>query len=206
VVATLTEWHTLAMQLRDEGLIRAPGTGPAAATSTQPAAPGRRERRSGVFPFMGRWTVRLAAGAALLTGGMVIGRGLSIGEGISQSWRTAMMAADSTHGSAVHVRVGDESFSSARQARATLAQSQVDYQAAAAFLAASDTENGTSPAVYRDRLAALDVVANATMTALRNAPGDPLLNQYYISTAAAREATLQQLARSLPDGDRLVQF
>jgi hypothetical protein len=155
---------------------------------------------------MGRWTMRLAAGAALLTGGMVIGRGLSIGEDISHSWRMAMMAADSTGSAGVHVRVGDEPFTSEGQARATLAQSQADYQAAAAFLAASDTENATSPAAYRDRLAALDVVANATMTALRNAPGDPLLNQYYISTAAARAATLQQLAHALPDGDRLVQF
>ena len=83
-----------------------------------------------------------------------------------------------------------------------------EYERAAAFLAASDTGAHvvTDPTIYRDRLAALDEMAAASKTALRTAPDDPLLNQYYLSAVSAREATLQQLGNALPQGVTVVRY
>jgi phosphopantetheinyl transferase len=53
-------------------------------------------------------------------------------------------------------------------------------------------------------LAALDDMMAASRAALREAPQDPLLNHYFLSAWAAREATLQQLGAALPV-DKLVE-
>jgi hypothetical protein len=54
------------------------------------------------------------------------------------------------------------------------------------------------PDGYRTRLAALDEVERATWNALASAPNDPVLNQWYISTVGARQATLRQLGQVQP--------
>jgi hypothetical protein len=64
----------------------------------------------------------------------------------------------------------------------------------------------TKPDVYRARLAALDNVMQASMTALEDAPADPVINRYYIAAAGARESTLRQLQTSLPPGSRIDSF
>ena len=51
------------------------------------------------------------------------------------------------------------------------------------------------PGIYRTRLAALDKVNNAMESALRTAPHDPVINQYYLATMGARVATQQMAAR-----------
>ena len=56
------------------------------------------------------------------------------------------------------------------------------------------------------RLAALDEVAQATAAGLQEVPNDPVLNQYYLSTVGARNATLRQLKGALPVGFRLERY
>jgi hypothetical protein len=102
-----------------------------------------------------------------------------------------------------------EPLTSPEVAKVVLARSQSDYQRAVAYLAASDTSgqqismtfsvdggNGKQGVVmmYQQRLVALNMVMSATEEALKDAPHDPLLHQYYQSTAGAREATEQRLA------------
>lgn len=209
IVAPLTEWRTLALQLREEGLLRAPGAGGAGASATPAYEPPRRRTAGpGWKPTVARWTMRLAAAAALVGSGIVVGRGMTLGTELVQTIGAAIQG-DSigSHGS-VNVRVGTKPFSSAQEARRVLVRSQSDYQRAASFLAATDTSAPAKidPDIYKNRLAGLDEMTTATMNALKEAPGDPLLNQYYLSAAAAREATLQQLDQSLPTGAKMVRF
>lgn len=94
-----------------------------------------------------------------------------------------------------------------RQAMQVLTRAQRDYQRAAAYLAEHDTATVTgTPQVLRARLAALDEVMPKVRQALYEAPQDPMLNQYYLTTYEARESTLRQLARALPVGVRLNGF
>ena len=60
--------------------------------------------------------------------------------------------------------------------------------------------------MYRNRLAALDAVASTTREAINEAPYDPVINGYYLTTMQAREATLRQLNTPLPSGVRLTRF
>jgi hypothetical protein len=55
------------------------------------------------------------------------------------------------------------------------------------------TARADSSGVYQTRLAALDQVMRATESAREQAPNDPVINQYYLATMGAREATAQQL-------------
>jgi hypothetical protein len=75
-------------------------------------------------------------------------------------------------------------------------------------LSASNTDvpMPTSPDTYRTRLAALDNVMTEMRSALHEAPQDPVINQYYLATVGAREATLRQLGTTLPAGARLNRF
>jgi hypothetical protein len=89
------------------------------------------------------------------------------------------------------------SFASVDDASATLERALGDYQRASAFLAANSSDPTTvdSSGIYRTRLAALDKVNNAMESALRTAPYDPVINQYYLATMGARVATQQMAAR-----------
>jgi hypothetical protein len=212
IVAPLTEWSTLSLALRQEGLVR-DGSGARAQSDyardydrgyarDYAAEP---ERRGGWLRTTGRWTMRLAASAALVGAGVVAGRGMTFGQGLIDQIQVAV--SDSVgHRAAIHV--GGKPFSSPADARRTLLRAQTDYQRAAAFLAATDSgpRIAGEPDVYRDRLAGLDEMTAASLGALKNAPQDPLLNQYYLSAAAAREATIQQLGNALPVGATMVRF
>ncbi len=215
IVAPLTEWRSLALQLREEGLLRtgtadpnAAGRGFNRAVAYPDDADTKPRSRPGWKPAVARWTMRVAAGAALVGGGVVVGRGMTMGDELVQTVRMAIDA-DSTgaHGS-INVHVGGKPFSSPQEAKRVLVKSQSDYQRAAAFLLATDTSTAAkiSPDLYKERLAALDEMTTTAMNALKDAPGDPLLNQYYLSAAAAREGTLQQLNKSLPAGATMVRF
>jgi hypothetical protein len=59
---------------------------------------------------------------------------------------------------------------------------------------------------YRSRLAALDRVISASREAMREAPHDPVINGYYLTTIGQREATLRQLNTALPASLRLNDF
>ena len=204
VVAPLTEWHNLSMSLRQEGLIRdSAGERPRPERPYTPSVEPVR-RGSGWMRATGRWTIRVAAGAALVGVGIVAGRGMTVGQSLVTEFQ--QMVADSAGGSSVHV--SGKPFNSPASARKTLVRAQSEYQAATAFLDASDSVpqvlGGSS--IYQNRLAGLDEMTTASLTALKDAPQDPLLNQYFLAASAAREATLQQLGNSLPVGTTMERF
>ncbi len=190
----LTAWSRLAPQLRAEGLIvdasrgGAPGGG-----APVLAIEGRREA-SAPRPWP-RWVLRAAAGVALVLGGAIAGRlstQVSLGPADGAEVATALPA-----------------FTSTDEAVRVLTAAQQQYQDAAAFLAAQDTSSrfiGMNQDSYRARLNALDEIAAATRAALYRAPQDPMLNQYYLTTIGAREATLRQIGATLPETRRMERY
>jgi hypothetical protein len=208
----LTAWSQLAPRLRAEGLIgdTAPATTvsrserPVSAVSAVSGA-FNAPRGSGdatVLPFERRrsggmtWVMRAAAGFALLVGGVAAGR-LSTRISFDGGAPPAQMAASRPV------------FESSDDALRVLTAAQQQYQSAAAFLAAQDTSLrfiGMNEDSYQARLAALDEIAAATRAALYRAPQDPMLNQYYLTTIGAREATLRQIGATMPDSRRLERY
>lgn len=196
----LTAWSRLSAQLRAEGLLvdAAPGhgrDGSGGAASGMPTLPFMRTRRPG---GLASWTLRAAAGVALLLGGALLGRvsaGVSFQSG--DSFADALPVAQ------------EMQFASPDEAVRALTVAQQQYQSAAAFLATQDTNSrfiGMNQDSYRTRLAALDEIAAATRAALYRAPQDPMLNQYYLTTLGAREATLREIGASMPDSRRLERY
>lgn len=188
----LTAWSQLALQLRADGIIRdaARFDPPAGATATVTPIEQRRSR-------LPQWVMRAAAGAALLVGGAALGRA-----------STAISFNASPAAGAVPV-ASAPAFQSADEALRVLTASQQQYQSAAAFLASQDTMSrfiGMNEDSYQARLAALDEIAAATRSALYRAPQDPMLNQYYLTTLGAREATLRQIGASAPDTRKLERY
>jgi hypothetical protein len=183
VEAPLTQWETLAPRLREAGLMR-----------------GAPVRRSGGLA----WVRRAAAAVVLVSAGVLAGRlSARVQSGVQ------VAAIDSTAGASfpqLHDSV--PIFRSPAEALATLSRAEQDYRHAAAYLVASDPSEsaGDQRETYRTRLAALDEVAQTTRSALEDAPHDPVLNQYYISSVNAREATLRQLRGALPVGMRLDRY
>ena len=177
--APLNNWRTIAARAREEGLIR--------------------ESQSRSWVASQPW-MQAAAAVLLMVGGIAIGR-TTIGipssvqtadnssqTGNSVTSSVAAIPASSTTGS---------NFASVDEATTTLVRSLREYQNAAAYLAANSSGPTTvdSSAIYRTRLAALDRVNNAMESALKTAPHDPVINQYYLATMGARVATQQMAAR-----------
>jgi len=178
--APLNEWRTIAARAREEGLIRDSQSSRRWASS-QP------------------W-LQSAAAVLLLVGGVAIGRATialpSAVEGSTVSATPPAMTATSANkpsGSAP----SSASFASVDEASAALNQAVDAYQRASEFLAVNNASagSGDSVAMYSARAAALDKIENATVSALRTAPHDPVLNQYYLATMGARVATQQMVAR-----------
>ena len=100
-------------------------------------------------------------------------------------------------------------FKTVDEAWATLNRAGEEYQRASAYLSASNTDvpMPPNPSQYRTRLAALDGVMSEIRGAMKEAPQDPVINQYYLTTVSAREATLRQLGTTLrPAGVSLSRF
>lgn len=197
-ITPLSEWESIADRLRANDLI---------------AGAPRRSR------FAGRQWLEAAAAVLLIGGGAILGR-YSAG---TQVLSSANDAAQPTQGSAIQTAAtppqigmpqegvpaaGVTRFASTVEAATVLARAAQEYQAALAYLAQRDTlsQASDSTAVYRTRLAALDAVANSTKQALEAAPYDPVINQYYLTTMGAREATLRQLGRTLPADVSLTRY
>lgn len=184
----LTAWSQLAPQLRAEGIIVDAARTARPAHGGAPAVPVAQYRAR-----VPQWVMRAAAGAALLVGGAALGRASS---------------APSFNGAPAAV-ANAPSFQSADDAMRVLTASQQQYQSAAAFLASQDTMSrfiGMNEDSYQARLAALDEIAAATRSALYRAPQDPMLNQYYLTTLGAREATLRQIGASAPETRKLERY
>jgi hypothetical protein len=175
--ATLNSWETIAARAREEGLIR---DNPRARWASAP------------------WT-RAAAAVVVLAGGVAIGRWMpSSGPPATPVTTTAPATPPAA-----------ASFSTVEEAWATLDRASAEYQSASAFLAANNsraTSVTDSVSIYRNRLAALEQLMDATATARENAPRDPVINQYYLSALGAREATYQQLGAVRPANLRLKGF
>ena len=186
----LTDWASLSTALRAEGLIRDPA----------------RLLFGGSQPWM-----RIAAAVALLAGGALIGRYSARGSEKPAAGVAARPASSSqTSGSSGELASNPpaQTFRSADEAWAVLNRAGEDYQRASAYLSANNNEvpMPSSPSMYRTRLAALDNVMSEMRAALHEAPQDPVINQYYLATVGAREATLKQLGTTLPPGTRLDRF
>jgi hypothetical protein len=171
--APISSFDALAPRLRAEGLI----------------APSNRGAVVRV------WSVRIAAGLVLVAGGAVAGRATAT----RQELPTLPIASGADTNAAAAQPSGR--FKTTDEAMKALAAAQQTYQTAAEFLAAQDTTAhfiGLNQNTYRTRLKALDDITASTRTALYQAPQDPVLNQYYLNTLAARNATLTQLRQSTP--------
>ena len=178
----LTDWNALAPRLRADGVID---------TGTSIVA----RRRLPV-----RW-LQVAAGLLLVAGGAMLGR-LSAHQPPFPAPST-IDAPSKTVASAA----ADTTFESAARAQQVRDSAAALYQQAVAYLAKQDsTSTSTTPAAIRTRLAALDHVSETMRQALQLAPGDPVINGYYLTTLGQREATIRQLNTALPAGLRMQSF
>jgi hypothetical protein len=145
---------------------------------------------------------------ALLAGGTVLGRlstGLALADAVTLTDVNFSLAGSNEAGSGDVV--DREEFASTTAALAVLQRAQQDYERAALFLATHDTSTSEGASeLYRQRLAALDAMAEASLSVLERSPADPVMNQMYLSTLGAREATLTKLGTALPVGARLTRF
>lgn len=180
--APLNEWRTIAARAREEGLIR--------------------ESQSSRWWASSQPWLQSAAAILLLVGGIAIGRttmGLPSAPESSASnvtpTPTASLAA--SNGSSSRPVSNNATFASVDEASAALNQAVDSYQRASEYLAVNNASlgSGDSVAMYSKRAAALDQIENATVSALRSAPHDPVINQYYLATMGARVATQQMVAR-----------
>ena len=179
----LNDWASLGAMLKAEGLI-----------SVAPLASARPSRM--------QWVMRLAAGLVLVAASGAVGR-YTAGFGFAAAPQAASnkpFQVDS---------VPAANFGSPQAAMQVLTSAQQQYSDAAAYLAAQDTTShfiGLNVNTYRARLNALDNIVASTRTALYQAPQDPVLNQYYLSAVAAREATLRQYKAALPASQKLERY
>jgi len=201
--APLTSWDVLSAALKDEGLIvrNAP-----VLTLTPPGTPAVMRPRHRWQAS--EWALRAAAALFFLAGGVVLGRGVPADDepraAVAQAAPASAVPADAPVGLASNF---SGSYTSNAEALAALYRAQREYERAATFLMTNNpVGDETQPDVYRARLAALDNVMQASMTALEDAPADPVINRYYIAAAGARESTLRQLQTSLPAGSRMDSF
>ena len=197
--APLASWDTIAGALREEGLIRDPLAG----APQVAGAPGAGRVRGPRSP----WWLQAAAAVVLLAGGMAIGRLAVPALGGSETATTGDARVPSGQGG-VRVASDTMTFHSTAEAFAALQRAERDYLAAMTYLSGQDTVTRVAddPAIYRARLAALDEMAGVALDAVHQAPQDPLMNRYYLSTLGARDATLRQLGEKLPQNVQLAGF
>ena len=177
----LTRWNTLAATLRSEGLM---------AESLEP----RAESPLRTW-FSSRTLLQIAAALLLVAGGVAAGR-VSAGTSLLPGGLSGNQAnADSV----------PMTFASTAEAARWQEVYGNGYQAAVQYLTSHDSSRA-SAASMRTRLSALDRVSRTMREALNDAPADPVINDFYLSSFAQREATLRQLTASLPQGARLNSF
>lgn len=183
--APLTTWESLRPALVADGVIDS--------GRTRLVSRGRRQRS----PWL-----QAAAAVVLVTGGAAAGR-LSAGASFPS---TAAVRPSSSN----RVASADSSprFRSLDEARAAQTQSQILYQNATAYLAQHDTTSPEveSPAAMRTRLAALDRTQQVLNQALTEAPYDPVINGYYLTTVGQREATLRMINTAAPASMRIINY
>jgi hypothetical protein len=177
--APLTTWETLAPALVADGVID-----------------DGRGLRIRSRPVRRPW-MQAAAAVVLVCGGVAAGRWSARAPVPSASSAVASMPVDSV-----------PTFRTVQDARAAQAQAQSMYQTATAYLAQQDTSGQAieSPSAMRARLAALDRTRDAMGEALNEAPYDPVINSYYLSTIGQREATMRRLNTVLPASMKMTSY
>ena len=181
--APLNDWASLGAMLKAEGIISAAPLPAPRATRAQ-------------------WMLRIAAGLVLVAGSVLAGR-------LTARFDLLPRVASGTSGGAAAPVASAPGFESPQAAMQVLTSAQQQYSDAAAYLAAQDTTShfiGLNVNTYRARLTALDNIVASTRAALYQAPQDPVLNQYYLSAMAAREATLKQYQAALPAKQALERY
>ncbi len=206
----LTSWEVLAAALaREAGRPETPVERPARRTPTRP-----------IQPWIPPWARGAAAATVLLGSGIAIGRvtapspradAAGSQAGIATAPPTSIASAASSGAIPAAYRAqpgGDTSlFRTRDDALRALSVAEDQYRHAVAYLMVQDTGFVEGTDAFRTRLRALDEVAHTTREALLQAPNDPVLNQWYISTVGARRATLRELGRALlPDSVSLRGF
>jgi hypothetical protein len=194
----LTRWDSIASALASEQ----PTAGPAL-VAREPVLVGARRGRP---VRLMRWPVQAAAGLLLLAGGAVAGR-VSAGAPLLPVG-VARVANGSARATPTARERDSVTFASVEEARAAQSRLESQYQQAAAFLAEHDTAGATeyNPGMVRSRLAAIDQMISTTSAAMREAPHDPVINGYYLSTVGQREVALRQLNTALPTSLRSNSF
>jgi hypothetical protein len=222
----LTRWDSLAPELHRAGLVTA---GALMSLPREPSADPDALVRSRRVRHVVRW-LQAAAVLLLIGGGAAIGR---ISAGASPIWFESASARERAEGRSIRdeplpplppvsslpalpptaIAVGPTAdgllpeFRSVDEALAALRRYEVAYQHAAAYLADHDsTARVNEPEAVRTRLVALDRVGRAMGEALREAPYDPVINVYYLTTLGQRQATLRELDMSLRNGRRIRSF
>lgn len=192
----LTRWDDLAAAYRAE--VPAPATRrpPHDSPDITDIATRRRVRR---------WPMQAAAGLLLLAGGAMLGRASAGAPFLPATDSAAPATGTTADATPLESPANDSIFTSVADARAAQQRYELLYQQAAAFLAQHDSTGlgQGNPVAYRSRLAALDRVISTTRDAMREAPHDPVINGYYLTTLGQREATLRQLNTTLPASLRL---
>lgn len=192
----LTRWDTLSKTLRADGLI---SSEPMSVTA-EFAAPISKRRPSG------RAMMRFAAAIMLVVGGAVAGRA-STGAPVLPG---GIAGTDSAREVALRRPLSEDqiptTFASVEEAQRYKDLYEAAYRNAVTFLAANDSIARGTPASMKARLAALDRVSRTMSEALRDAPYDPVINDFYINSFGQREATLRQLNTVLPAGVRMNGF
>jgi hypothetical protein len=212
----LTRWDSLAPELHRAGLVTAGALmSPPPAGVLNERAPRRARMRRAVA-----W-LQAAAVLALLGGGAALGRltagasplgflpsrEVTIGELPPGHVPLPPVAALPAIGGVPGADMMATEFGSAEEARAALQRYEIGYRYAARYLAEHDsTARIDDTDAYRTRLAALDRAGRVMSEALREAPYDPVINGYYLTTIGQREATLRQLDTALPEGYRIRSF
>ena len=182
----LTRWDAIAVELSN------------GAKSVAAAVPDSR---------LTRRMLQIAAALLLVAGGAMGGR-VTAGARPLPDAPGSVAAAGGAVQPVAHIDADSTFFASVDEARAAQQRSELLYQTAASFLARYDTTGAGdgSPVAYRSRLAALDRVISTTREAMRQAPHDPVINGYYLTTLGQREATLRQLNTALPAALRVNSF
>ena len=192
----LTRWDAIASALATEA--------PLEARPVLALAPRTARTRMGRFT---RMPLQAAAAVILVAGGVVAGRMTASVPSVPSVARNESPNR-STPVRNVGLSADSVFFSSVDEAREAQLRSEAIYQQAAAFLAEHDSGSAAdgNPVVVQSRLAALDQVISTTREAMRQAPHDPVINGYYLTTLGQREATLRQLNTVMPASLRANSF
>lgn len=197
----LTSWNVLAAELRTEGLLGEPAPAMSLFTPAGGSPAVRRRGRPVGRGIQRAAAVLLIAGAGVAAGRMSAGAPVIPGGQPATVTATAPSSENAAGASLV-------SYTSTTDAVSTFLRAQREMQQAAAFLAEQEQAGAANydSDMYRARLAALDGMVSVSRAALYEAPADPVINQYYLATLGAREATMRQIGRTLPAGTQLTPY